>query len=197
VDEAVVYLHTNNSSVSPCHDFGGLTAGWGPYSTSINLNGLSQCDTGKPLTAAQLTAALAGFDGIGVRVLNHDVGSYDVGLDNASFSAPQSSVTAPTGTVQRELFTTLRMKGRKLSGTLAAPDDYSCAGNTHVTIFRQAKRLVTVATTTTAPHGGEASFSVKLKRLRRGSYYASVRTETSPLDGNTCSAAVSKNIRVR
>jgi hypothetical protein len=200
--EAVIEFSTNNSNVEACQDTGGPFAnGWHTYSITLDPSGLDDCKkTDTPLTVAQATAALAGFDGVYAYVFANDKqADFTVNLDNASLSGPQTAVTPPTGTVTRQF--TLMHTGRKFQGTLTASDDYSCAGETKVTIFRKAKKPVKVGTaTTSAPNTrkfGSAKFSFKLKRLVKGSYYASAGKAQSPLDGNTCNAAHSNSVRLR
>lgn len=202
-DKARVYLATLNSSVRhACGDLSGLatTASWTTYSINLRPSGFRRCDYGNPgkrLTRAQMAAMLAGLDHIHVTVHDDALGSY-IGLDNVSISAPDSAVTAPAGTVARQLF--MERKPHKWRGTLTARDDYSCAGHMKITIFRQAKRPVKVATATTTEVDitpGWASFSVGHKGLRAGAYYARVETKKSLLDGNTCKATRSMIIRVR
>ena len=202
--EAVIGFDTNNSNVQPCQDTGGPFAnGWHTYSITLDPSGLDDCNkTGTPpLTAAQATAALAGFRGIVYAyVFANDNQGDSVNLDNASLSGPQTAVTPPTGRVTRTL--TLMHAGRKFEGTLMAGDDYSCAGTMKVTIFRKAKKPVKVGTaTTSAPNLRNpyhaAKFSFKLNKLLKGSYYASAGKAQSPLDGNTCNAAHSTSVRLR
>jgi hypothetical protein len=205
LDTAVIGFHTNNSSVWPCQDVGSLGAGWATVSITLDLNDLRDCNTafgipGKSLTPAQASAALAGFASMFVHVINHDVGAYNVSLDNASLSGPQSPVTAPTGTLVRQLrmsTNALSNGGREVWGTLMAPDDYSCAGKMKVTIFRRADATVKVATAiTSAQVGDAASFSVTVRNIRHAFYYASVVSSESPLDGNTCYVTRSKGVWV-
>jgi hypothetical protein len=198
----VIGFFTNNSNVVPCQDTGGpFATGWNTYWITLDPSGLDDCNkTNTPLTAAQATAALAGFDSMFVYVFANDKLADTVNLDNASLSGPQTAVSPPTGTVTRKF--TLTYKARKLQGTLTAAVDYSCAGKTKITIFRQTKKPVKVGTTTTsAPNPqkefGPAKFSFTLKKLVKGSYYVRVTMAKSPLDGNTCNAARSNSLRVR
>src|SRR5262249_34691527 len=184
-------------------DVGVLAAGWHTYWTTLDPSGLDDCNRpDTPLTAAQASAALAGFDQMFVYTFYNDSSgpSDHFNLDNASLSGPQSPVTPPSSTVTRKF--TLIHHRRTFLGTLTAADDFSCAGKTNLTIFRKAKKPVKVGTaTTSAPNlrqkVGSAKFSFKLKKVVKGSYYASAMKAKSPLDGNTCNAAHSNSISVR
>lgn len=199
--DAVIGFRTNNSNVEPCQEVGGFMAGWHTYWTALDPSGLDDCHkTNTPLTAAQATAALAGFDGMFVFAFDNDNMADSVNLDNASLSGPQTAVAPPTGTVTRRF--TLVYKARKFQGMLTAADDYSCAGTTKVTIFRKAKDPVKVGTATTSAPDlrekfGPATFSFKLRNMVEGSYYASATKAKSPLDANACNAARSNAVRVR
>jgi len=120
-----------------------------------------------------------------------------ISLDNASLSGPQTPVTPPSGKVGRTL--TLRRRNGVFRGTIIAADDYSCAKTMKVTILRKAKKPVKVGTATTdhPPNGESASFAFRLKKVVKGSYYASSTKAKSALDGNTCSAAKSNGVKVR
>ena len=193
-----VGFFSNNSSVAPCEDLGG-NEGWVTDAATLDTSHLVECGTSTPLTGAQASAALAGFQTIFVYIVG--TGTSDTfGIDNAALSGPQSAGSHPTGHVTREF--TLVYKSRKFQGTLIATDDYSCAGKTKVTIFRKAKKPVKVGTvTTSAPNlqklFGPATFSFKLKKVVKGSYYASAAKAKSGLDGNSCVAAKSKTVKAR
>ncbi len=200
--DATIVLVSNNSSVSLCSTTAGAVATtWTTYSVNLDPSGFESCFSRKPLTGALVSASLAGFRLIEVSVTNHGTGSYDLGLDNASLSGPPSAATPPTGMIARA-FTKFRLRGHWLRGNLVAADDYSCAGKTQITIFRRAKGHageVGTATTSAANRleGGAAPFSLSLKNVRNGVYYARVTSSESPLDGNTCTATRSKGVRVR
>src|SRR5579863_4025674 len=169
-----VGFFSDNSSVAPCEDLGG-NEGWSTDAVTLDTSHLVDCDTRKPLTGPQTSAALAGFQAMFVYILGSGT-SDTFGIDNAALSGPQSAGSAPTGRVAREF--TLVYKSRKFQGTLLAADDYSCAGKTKVTIFRKAKRPVKVGTVrTSAPNllkeFGPATFSFKPKKVVKGTYYAS------------------------
>ncbi len=197
--DASVGLFSDNSSVVPCEDLGAIGEGWNTEAVTLDTSHLVECGTSTPLTGAQASAALAGFQAIFVYIAG--TGTSDTfALDNAALSGPQSAGSPPTGHVTREF--TLVYKSRKFQGTLVGADDYSCAGKTEVTIFRKAKKPVKVGTvTTSAPNllkeFGPATFSFKPKKVVEGSYYASAGKTKSGLDGNSCVAAKSKTVKAR
>ena len=192
-----VGFFSNNSSVAPCEDLGS-NEGWSTDAVTLDTSHLVDCDTSKPLTGPQASAALAGFQAMFVYIKG--TGTIDTfGIDNAALSGPHSAGTAPTGRVTREF--TLVYKSRKFQGTLVAADDYSCVGKTKVTIFRKGKKPVKVGiVTTSAPNPqkefGPATFSFKLKKVVKGTYYASAAKSKSALDGNRCKAGASKGVKV-
>ena len=193
-----VGFFSNNSSVAPCEDLGS-NEGWSTDAVTLDTSHLVQCGTSTPLTGAQASAALAGFQAMFVYIVGSGT-SDTFGIDNAALSGPQSAGSHPTGHVTREFV--LAYKSRRFHGTLVAADDYSCAGKTKVTIFRKAKKPVRVGTvTTSAPKQnmlfGPASFSFKLKKVVKGTYYASAAKAKSALDGNSCVAAKSRTVKVR
>lgn len=196
--DALVGFFSDNSGVLPCVDVGAVGSAWATYTATLDTGHLVDCVTNNPLTGAQASAALAGFDSMFVLVGDTDNSVDNVSLDNAALAGPQTPVTPPTGAVSRKF--TLTYSAHKFQGTLAAVNDYSCAGKTKVTIFRKGKKPVKVGTvTTSAPNlqlqSGAAKFSLKLKKVVKGSYYASVKKAKSGLDGNTCSAANSKTVK--
>lgn len=195
-------FHSTNSSVAACEylEPWAPSSIWSAVAVTLDPNHLSDCNTPRTLTGAQLRAALAGFDGIFVFAGNVDGVSETVDVDNAQLAGPQAAKTAPTGSVTRKF--TLTHSRRTFRGTLTARYDYSCAGNTKVTIYRKAKRPVKVGTArASAPNlkwqDGPATFSFKVKKVVKGSYYASARKAKSGLDGNSCVAAKSKTVKAR
>jgi hypothetical protein len=197
--DVTVGFFTNNGSVLPCERMGAVGAGWETKAVTLDTSHLVDCATTKPLTGAQASAALAGFQAM--VVFPYGTGTSDIfGIDNAALSGPQLAETPPTGAVTRAF--TLAYKSRTFKGELLAKDDFSCAGRTKVTIFRKAKKPVKAGTaTTSAPNlekeFGPTTFSFKLKKVVRGSYYAAVTKSKSSLDGNRCNAEKSKSVRVR
>jgi hypothetical protein len=201
---AVIGVSTNNSNVRPCLDTGELPQEWHTYSIALEANS----PTGCALTAGQMGAALAGFTGVAVVAPAYGPDP-TVSVDNVSLTGPQTPITPPTGTITREL-TLKYIRGANaqsdyiphlLLGRIATTEDFSCLRPFKVTIFRKsnARKPVKVGTAITAKSDRPAwgSFSFKLRKVVKGSYYATVTTSESPLDGNTCNAAQSKGVRVR
>jgi hypothetical protein len=208
--DAYYGFFSSNSSVIPCNEAGVVGTSWDTYSVPLDTGDLfdcakvMQCTTpiciqAAQLTGAQVSAALAGFEAMVVFPLDIDSAPDTVNLDNAALAGPQVAVTPPAGKVMRTLTLGPYRRG-KITGTIIAGDDYSCAGKETVTIFRKAKKPVKVGTTkTSAPNlqkeDGPATFSFKLKKPVKGSYYASATKATSRLDGNSCNAVTSKTVR--
>lgn len=198
--DVFVGFFSSNSSVLPCADMGVTGFGWKTESLTLDTSHLVDCVTSNPLTGAQASAALAGFEAMIVAPSVTNNNSITVGLDNAQLNGPDLAVTPPTGTVARAF--TLKYSAHTFKGTLTAPYDFSCASKAKVTIFRKAKKPVKVGTaTTSAPNlhmtDGPTTFSFKLKKVVKGSYYASATQVKSSLDGNTCTPVKSKSVGVR
>ncbi len=194
-------FHSTNSAVLACEylEPWAPSSNWSTVAVPLDPQHLNDCMTPKPLTGAQLRAALAGFDGIYVFAGNVDSVPETVDVDNARLAGPPAPVAAPTGSVARKF--TLAYSQGAFSGTLAARYDYSCAGTTQVTIFRAGSKPAKVGTaTTSAPDPtkklGPASFSLT-RKVAKGTYYASAAKSTSSLDGNACAAAKSAKVTVR
>jgi hypothetical protein len=122
-----------------------------------------------------------------------------VSLDNAMLAGPDVAVTPPVGKVTRVL-TLGRSRWGKFLGVLIAEGDYSCAANAKVSVFEVRKGKAPLKVGTVAPRvkpfvGGTATFSLKVK-AGAGRYYATVAKAKSSLDGNTCSAAKSRSVKV-
>lgn len=195
-EDLVIGFASDNAAADVCDDVGTPTSSWATYSLTLDASHLVQCLSGKPLTAAQVSAELAGFDGMFVLARNQDKVEEVVGVDNAELSPPQIAETPPTGKIKRTL--ALQGTGRKLTGALVAPDDFSCAATMKVTIFQKGKKPVKVGTvkTFTIPHAsGLWLFRLVVKKAT-GKYYATVAQASSKLDGNTCAAARSSTVKV-
>jgi hypothetical protein len=178
------------------------TSSWAPYAVTLNTSHLTDCDTERPLTGAEVSAALAGFERMIVLVGNFDGVAETVDVDNAVLSALGVPVTPPAGNIAREI--TLRHKVHKLTGSLVATDDFSCAGKMKVTIFKKGKKPVKIGTVRASAqvYRGDtvtpaATFGFTLKRSAKGKFYASAAKKTSTLDGNSCHAATSKSVTIR
>ncbi len=198
-EDLAIGFFSSNTAALACEDLGTPASVWTTYSVTLDTSHLLDCYTGNPLSGAQASAALAGFKAMFVSAGNTENVPEQVNVDNVILSPPDVGQTPPTGKVARTL--TLAFKRGKLSGSLVAANDYSCAGKVRLTIFRKAKKPVKVGTvTTSAPDmkkfPAPASFSFKLKKVVKGTYYASAAKATSGLDGNSCVAAKSKSVKV-
>ncbi len=198
--DTTIGFWSGNSSVYACQDLGPTTAAWSTDTATLDASHLDDCSTGRPLTGPQLTAALAYFGGIVVRAGDYESVAATVDVDNAELSAPQAAVTPPTGAIARVLVLGRYRRG-KFRGTLTSALDFSCASKMKVTVFRDARRPVKVGTVTTSvpqlwKHTAPTTFTLKLSAAKKGTYYATAAKTKSALDGNTCSAAKSKNVKI-
>jgi len=198
-EDLVVGFSSSNAFDLVCEDFGTPTSSWDTYTVTLDPTKLIDCDTEQPVTGAQLSAALAGFESMFVGADNLNSVKETVDVDNAALSPPNVAATPRTGRVARS-FLVFASKAHKLTGWFSAPDDYSCAEKTKLTIFEKGKKPVKVGTVTTSskvlPHYPATTFSFKLKKSAKGKFYASAAKTTSKLDGNRCAAVTSKSVRV-
>lgn len=198
-EDLQIGFESNNTRRILCEDFGQPTATWATYTVMLDASHLIDCESGKPVSGATVRAALAGFKAIDIDATNFSNVGEVVDVDNAELSPPEIGEKPPTGSVKRAL--TLKYAAHKLSGTLTAAEDYSCAGKVKVTIFEKSAKPLKVGTvTTSAPNlnelSGPATFSLTLPKSATGKFYAAAAKATSKLDGNSCRAVESKTVAV-
>jgi hypothetical protein len=188
---------SSNSGAEPC---GGVIynpgSGWITDMVTLAGKHLDDCQAVGVLNAAQVNAALAGFDAVFVFAGNADSVSETVDVDNAELKGPQVVGSHPTGAIPR--YFAFAHKAGTFHGWLGSYYDFSCVGHAQVTIFRKATTPVKVGTTRTraANKHGLATFTFTLKTIVKGSYYASAAKVKSSLDGNTCNAAKSTSVTI-
>jgi hypothetical protein len=173
------------------------TSSWQTFQFTLNASVFSVCGI-RPITGPQMTAALAGFEGITVGTSTSFL-SETMDVDNASLSGGDAG---PTGKVSRTLTAKFVSKAHRFKGALDAEDDFSCAHDQKVQVFRRAKGPdQKVGTATTAPQStheatSDAKFALK-NHAKAGTYYAMAPSASATLDGNTCRPAKSPAVKVK